>query len=180
MLCRALFLSTVILWHRFVGVGNNNKLFWCVSHIYALLTLMSGTEWVGVPDQLPVAGTDLSRGNDLARNECFLSPPEQPEILLLMCVFIAPLCCMHPQFRSLMSCQPFLWKTKKKSLCRDEIHNFNASVAAEHIWFPFLSCTLKLLPRLYNLWLTTRTELMQEILCKWLTEEFSAFDTFLL
>lgn len=48
-----------------------------------------------MPDQLPVAGTDLSRGNDLARNECFLSPPEQPEILLLMCVFIAPLCCMH-------------------------------------------------------------------------------------
>lgn len=55
-----------------------------------------------MPDQLPVAGTDLSCGNDLARNECFLSPPEQPEILLLMCVFIAPLCCMHPQFRSLV------------------------------------------------------------------------------
>lgn len=82
---------TVILWHRFVGVGNNNKLFWCVSHIYALLTLMSGTEWVGVPDQLPVAGTDLSRGNDLARNECFMFPPNNQKSCC-WCVCSRPCC----------------------------------------------------------------------------------------
>lgn len=49
------------------------------SHSYPTFPLVSGTEQVGVKDQLPVTGVDLILGNEFAGGKMFPATPEAAE-----------------------------------------------------------------------------------------------------